>query len=67
MREGEGLLAHEGTAARFLSRPALEVAAEDTAAATHGLMPGQQLGAYTIVSLLGSGGMAKSTAPTINV
>jgi serine/threonine protein kinase/Tol biopolymer transport system component len=52
--EVESLLARETATNEFLSRPAVALlaAAEDTAA-----FIGRQFGAYTIVDLLGSGGM----------
>ena len=54
-RDVEALLAHAEDAEHFMERPALEIAAATFA---RGLSPiGRQIGPYTVVSALGSGGM----------
>ncbi len=58
-REVESLLAHENTAAGFLDRPALAVAALEMSVVGHTLSAGQRLGNYTILSRLGAGGMGE--------
>jgi serine/threonine protein kinase len=56
-REVESLLAHEESADDFLQTPALEVAAERFATDLNPPLTGRHLGPYTVLSLLGSGGM----------
>jgi len=58
-QEVEQLLAHEKTAKVFLEAPALEAAAKMLADAQGESRVGQQLGACTILSLLGVGGMGE--------
>ena len=57
-REVESLLAHEQDAARFIERPALEVAAIGLVDRRR-LPDGRRLGSYTILSFLGAGGMGE--------
>jgi serine/threonine-protein kinase len=57
--EVEALLAREDTAVVFLETPALAVAARVMGADTPALTAGRQIGPYTIVSRLGSGGMGE--------
>ena len=56
-REVESLLAHAEAASSFLETPVL--AAQAMGAARPTLAAGQRVGAYTILSLLGSGGMGE--------
>ena len=56
-REIEGLLAHQEQAEGFLEEPAVVIAAQELAEAAPELVPGQMLGRYRILSLLGAGGM----------
>jgi len=58
-REVDELLGHEAAAARFLETPPLAVAAQDMNVAPGALVAGQRIGAYTVVSPLGSGGMGE--------
>ncbi len=58
-QELASLLAHEGTAERFMGVPALEVAANALGGDQRPFLAGQQIGAYQIVSLLGAGGMGE--------
>jgi serine/threonine protein kinase len=58
-REAESLLARESAAASFLEAPALAVAARTMSTDTPALTVGQQIGPYTIVARLGSGGMGE--------
>ncbi len=58
-REVERLLAYEDAASAFLETPALAVAAQGMGSGSQALSTGQKLGAYTIVSPLGSGGMGE--------
>ena len=57
--EVEKLLAHHSESEPFLSRPALDVAAELLAQDYAQLAPGKQISHYRIVSLLGAGGMGE--------
>jgi serine/threonine protein kinase/Tol biopolymer transport system component len=57
-REVESLLAHEQDAARFIERPALEVAAIGLVDRRR-LPDGRRLGPYTILNFLGAGGMGE--------
>jgi eukaryotic-like serine/threonine-protein kinase len=57
-REVESLLAQATDGDQFLETPALHLAAKMLAEnGTPSYLPGQQLGSYTILSLLGAGGM----------
>ena len=56
--EVESLLAQERDASRFIERPAIEVAAIGLKSQLR-LPVGRQIGPYTIVSLLGAGGMGE--------
>ncbi|HJQ23384.1 MAG TPA: serine/threonine-protein kinase [Blastocatellia bacterium] len=58
-REVESLLAYDEQAAAFIEAPALEVAAREVAEAQKRRAPGQQVGAYKILSQLGVGGMGE--------
>ena len=58
-REVESLLAHEGAAEGFLSAPALVVEAKVMAEDSGGLLSGQQIGSYQVLSRLGAGGMGE--------
>ena len=58
-REVESLLTQAGAASSFLKTPALAVAAQLMGAAGPTLLAGQQIGPYTILSALGSGGMGE--------
>jgi serine/threonine-protein kinase len=57
-REVESLLAHERAAERFIETPALESAAGSLTALA-GIAPGEHIGTYEVVSLLGAGGMGE--------
>jgi serine/threonine protein kinase/Tol biopolymer transport system component len=57
-REVESLLAHEQEALRFIEQPAIEVAAIGLNNQDR-LPVGRQMGPYTILSLLGAGGMGE--------
>jgi eukaryotic-like serine/threonine-protein kinase len=59
LREVESLIAADQNAGEFIQAPALEVAAELLAADQRDLLPGKSLGPYTILELLGSGGMGE--------
>jgi eukaryotic-like serine/threonine-protein kinase len=56
--EVESLLVHEPDASRFIEQPAVEVAAIGFRSQLR-LPAGRQIGAYTILSLLGAGGMGE--------
>src|SRR5215216_867089 len=58
-REVESLIASNEQAGEFIHAPALEVAAELLTTDQCGLRPGKSLGPYTILELLGSGGMGE--------
>ncbi|MEK7831732.1 MAG: protein kinase, partial [Acidobacteriota bacterium] len=59
-REVESLLdAHEQAEAEFLKAPALEIAAQQLAANKDRSLIGQVLGAYSVISVLGVGGMGE--------
>jgi serine/threonine protein kinase len=57
LREVESLIASNEQAGEFIHARALEVAAELLATDHVDLLPGKSLGPYTILELLGSGGM----------
>jgi eukaryotic-like serine/threonine-protein kinase len=57
-REVESLLAHERAAERFIETPTLESAAGGLTALV-GIAPGEHIGTYEVVSLLGAGGMGE--------
>lgn len=54
--EALSLLVADGASGQFLTKAALERLAEGVAADGRSLCPGDHLGAYTVVQLLGSGG-----------
>ncbi len=56
-REVQSLLAEADSADQFLERPAVELVAEMLVENQPPYLPGQQVGSYTILSLLGAGGM----------
>src|SRR5262245_29766577 len=61
-REVEELLGYDGAAERFIQGNALAFEArrlepEELSQTAHQLLPGQQIGAYKILALLGQGGM----------
>ena len=58
-REVESLLAHESSAAQFMSVPAAAVAGPAAVDRATGGLTGQRLGPYVIRSLLGVGGMGE--------
>ncbi|MBS1788170.1 MAG: serine/threonine-protein kinase [Acidobacteria bacterium] len=59
-QEIESLLAaHERAQAKFLNAPALEIAAQQLAANKDRSLIGQMLGAYSVLSVLGVGGMGE--------
>ncbi|MBP6821155.1 MAG: serine/threonine-protein kinase, partial [Acidobacteria bacterium] len=60
LREVESLLeAHEQAEAKFLKAPALEIAAQKLAADKDRSLIGRVLGAYSVISVLGVGGMGE--------
>ena len=59
LREVESLIASNEQAGEFIQAPALEVAAELLTMDQCDLLPGKSLGPYTILELLGSGGMGE--------
>jgi serine/threonine-protein kinase len=58
-REVESLLAQASKAGDFLDTPALVVAARELAAGSRPLLVGRTFGPYTLLSLLGAGGMGE--------
>ncbi|MGH9374414.1 MAG: protein kinase domain-containing protein [Vicinamibacterales bacterium] len=59
-REIESLLSYEGAADPWIERPAAAVAAPMlNTSASSSVLPGRQIGPYTIVSLLDAGGMGE--------
>jgi serine/threonine protein kinase/Flp pilus assembly protein TadD len=59
LREVKSLIASNEQAGEFIHAPALEVAAELLTTDQCDLLPGKSLGPYTILELLGSGGMGE--------
>ena len=59
LREVESFIASNEQAGEFIHAPALEVAAELLTTDQCDLLPGKSLGPYTILELLGSGGMGE--------
>jgi len=59
LREVESLIASGEQAGEFIQAPALEVAAELLTTDQCDLLPGKSLGPYTILEILGSGGMGE--------
>jgi hypothetical protein len=57
--EVESLLAYQKQSERLLERPALEVVARSAARDGRRILPGQRIGSYEILSLLGTGGMGE--------
>ena len=57
--EVEALIASHEEAEAFIETPASDLAAEIIAQTQTGLVPGQAVGPYTIVSVLGAGGMGE--------
>src|SRR5262245_14326662 len=59
-REVESLLAaHQKAEGKFLDRPALDLAAQQLAQRTGCSLIGQTLGHYSVLSVLGDGGMGE--------
>src|SRR5439155_13619477 len=58
-REVQSLIASYEQAGTFIDSPAFQASAEIRTAETKELQAGQMLGAYTIISLLGAGGMGE--------
>src|SRR5256886_907610 len=59
LREVEELIASHEQAQDFIERPASDLAAALLAREQNGLAPGQAVGSYQIVSVLGAGGMGE--------
>ncbi|QQS48228.1 MAG: protein kinase [Acidobacteriota bacterium] len=57
--EVEKLLANHAESEEFLSRPAMDIAAELLAQNQESSLEGQQIGHYQLLSLLGAGGMGR--------
>src|SRR5688572_22061088 len=58
-REVESLIGAHEQAGSFMAAPAPEVAAQGLAGSRAGSLVGRQLGAYAVLSLLGTGGMGE--------
>ena len=58
-REVESLLGYEGKAGDFLEKPALEAVARNIVEGQEPSLLGQTLGPYSVLSLLGAGGMGE--------
>src|SRR5262245_58423795 len=58
-REVESLLRYQSESERLMESPAIEIAAKSLAQDDRRLTEGQQIGSYTILSLLGVGGMGE--------
>src|SRR5262245_16275543 len=58
-RDVDRLLAHDSTPTAFLETPALAIVAQEAGTTGSVLTAGQQIGTYTVVSLLGAGGMGE--------
>src|SRR5262249_8497239 len=58
-REVESLLGYQNQSERLMESPAIEIAAKSLAKSDRRLLQGQQIGSYTILSLLGVGGMGE--------
>jgi len=58
-QEVESLLSNARQASKFLERPALEVAARDVTDSPERSLVGHTLGSYSVMSILGEGGMGQ--------
>src|SRR6185295_16919493 len=58
-KEVESLIRSDEQARSFIQQPAVELAAEILAGSQTGREPGQAVGPYQILSLLGAGGMGE--------
>jgi eukaryotic-like serine/threonine-protein kinase len=58
-REVESLLRHESGAESLMQEPAIDLTAQSLAGERHHGREGQRIGHYTILSLLGTGGMGE--------
>ena len=58
-REVESLLAHQQQAQGFIEAPALEAAAKELSRDQAQPLVGRQISSYTVLSLLGAGGMGE--------